>query len=82
MRVGVHQRQMAVRVAMRLAGGIAGPVSMLVVRVVDMAVLVAERRVDMLVLVPFGKVEIEPDRHQRAGHRQPNGDCLAEHGDC
>src|SRR6266700_2697836 len=54
---------------------------MLVVRVMDMAVLVRERLVSVLVLVALGKMEVNPTGDQEPGDRQPRGDRLAEQGD-
>ena len=54
MRMGVAQRRVAVPMRMRLADR--PVVRVPVVRVVSMAVLVFERLVRMLVLVPFGEM--------------------------
>ena len=53
-RVPVHQRRVAVPVGVRLAGRRAGSVGMLVVLVVAVAMLVLQRLMDMLVVVPLG----------------------------
>ena len=47
--------------------------------VMHMPVLVFERLVHMLVLVPFGEMQIKADRHQHAGSQQRGGQRLAEH---
>ena len=71
MRVAVHDRQVAVRVGVRLAYRVAGLVGMLVVRVVDMAVLVVERLVRVRVLMALRKMEVNPARDQQPGDHQP-----------
>ena len=67
MRVLVHERQVPVTVRVRLARRIARLVRVPVMRVVDMAVLVLERLVRVLVLMPLGEMEVKTDRHQHPG---------------
>src|SRR5579864_489893 len=80
-RVRMHDRPVTVRVGVRLAYRVAGLVLMLVVRVMDMAVLVREGGVSVLVLVALRKMEINAGRDQHPGDAQPRGDGLAEEGD-
>src|SRR5439155_26297044 len=59
----------------------AGLVPVLVVLVMDMAVLVREGLVRVLVLVALGKMEVNPTGDQQPGDRQPRRNGLAEQGD-
>jgi hypothetical protein len=60
MRVGVHERQVAVPMRVRLAGGVVGTVGMAVVEVVHMAMRMQGRLMRVRVLVPFGEVQRNP----------------------
>ena len=66
-RMPMHQARMAMPVGMRLAEWVGRFVLVLVVRIVAMAVLVLHRFMHMLVLVLFGQVQPDAERHQRAG---------------
>ena len=58
---------MPVRVGVRLACRVARRVAVAMMLVVDVAMLVVERLVAMLVLVPLGEMQRDTDRHQHAG---------------
>jgi hypothetical protein len=74
MRVRVVHGLVAVDVRMRLDHR--AVVRMLMVRVVDVAVLMLERGVRVIVLVLLGEVEIETEAHQRGGGNEDAGDRL------
>jgi len=56
-RMAVHQPRMNMRVAMRLTARIRGPVRMAVMQIMEVAMLMRERRMHVLVLVALGEVE-------------------------
>ena len=62
-RVSVPQWRVPMRVGVRLAGRIVRPVRVLVVRVMNVPMLVLERLMDVLVLVPLGEVQPDADAH-------------------
>ena len=74
----VHKPSVTVQVAVWLAYDIARNMHMLVVRVVEMAVLVFQRLVQMLVLVRLRKVQIDADPHQQRCADEGSGQRLAE----
>ena len=57
MRVAMDQRRVAMPMAVRFRGVDAGGVHVLVMGVVPMAVLMLQRVVGMLMLVPFGQMQ-------------------------
>ena len=63
-RVRMCQSVVFVRVRMRLLGRVTGLVLVLMVAVMNMAVVVFQRLVDMCVLVTFREVEPDADRHK------------------
>ena len=77
MRVLMHHARMDMLVAVRLARRIGGAVRVLVMRVVAVAVVVDHRLVLMRVLVPFGEVEIKPNREERRRNEERDRDRLA-----
>jgi hypothetical protein len=62
-RVLVPQGGVTVPVRVRLVGLHSGAVLMLVVRVVNVLVLMLQRFVKVLVIVCFGEVNVDADRH-------------------
>ncbi len=66
---------MAVRFARRKAWRMV----MLVMTVVDVAMVMLERFMRMLMAVRFGQVQPESDRHQNSGNDERRGDRFAEH---
>src|ERR1700734_1255974 len=78
-RMPVPQPVMPVPVRMRLAHR--PLVGMLMMMVVDMAVLVLDRFVRVVVLMVFGQMQPEAERHQRAGDDQLNRDRLVQEDD-
>ena len=63
-RMAVGKGRMPVTMGMRFARRIVRSVFMLVMFVMNMAVLVFDGVVAMLMLMPFDKVEIETEAHQ------------------
>ena len=55
-------------------------VGMPMVVIMDMSMFVFERLMEVFVLVPFGEVHPEADRHQDAGGGQLRTEPVAEHG--
>ena len=80
-RVPVHDGRVLVPVRVGLARRIVRRMRVPVMLVVAVAVLVLRRLVFMFVLVPFGDVEPQPDRHQRAGRQQVQAQRLVQHDD-
>ena len=78
MRMAVHQPRMNMRMGVRLAGGIHRPVVMAVMQVVDVPVLMRERRMLVPVLVALGEMEPQAQAHQRRGGEQRRRHRLAE----
>ncbi len=70
MRVAVHQRRMAVPMGMRLARRRRRVMLVAVMLVMDVAMLMLHRAVDVKMLVPFRDMEPKSERHQAAGGRQ------------
>lgn len=77
-RMLVAQPLMAMPVCMRLAGGIVGPMRVLVVLVVHVAVRVLQWLVFMLVRVILGDMQPDAESHQEAGRNQLNRDRLPQ----
>ncbi len=75
MRMPVPESVMPVPVRMRL--GHAAFVGVLMMWVVDVAVLVLERLVRMVMLMAFGQMQPEAKSHQRAGEDELGRDGLA-----
>ena len=69
-RMLVSHGRVMMPVRVRFAGGIVGPVFVLMVRVVDVPVLVVHRFVLVVVAVGFREVEVKPDCHQYASDHQ------------
>jgi hypothetical protein len=69
-RMAVAKRRMAMPMRVRLACGIAGGVIVLMVGVVNVAVIVDQFHVLVLMLMPFREMEIEAGRHQHTRGRQ------------
>ena len=63
-RVLVNDRKVHMAVRVRLANRVTGPVPMPMMLVVHVAMFVIERFVSVLVLMPLGEVQIQPDPHQ------------------
>jgi hypothetical protein len=78
MRVLVHDRQMAMSMRVWFYRRIAQAVRVLVVLIMHMAMLVFERLVRVLVLMPLGEMQVDPDRHQHAGSNELRGKGLSE----
>jgi len=70
MRVPVGHRLVLVPVTVRLSCLVFGRMCVRVVLVVDVAMLVLEGRMIVLMVVAFGHVQIHAERHQRAGGDQ------------
>jgi hypothetical protein len=77
-RVFVHQLSVAVQVAVWLAYEIAWRMHMLVMRVMEMAVLMFQGLVHMLVVVRLCQMQINADPHQQRSAEERNGQWLAE----
>src|SRR5215469_16389758 len=77
-RVLVHKALVPVPVAVRLFGGIAWAMRMLMVGVMDVPVLVVERLMHMPVFVPFGEMQVNTDRHEGGCANQRPGWCFPE----
>jgi len=71
-------RLMFVNMHVRFTGGIIGPMFMLMMFVVSMAVGMFHRLMDMLVIVPFRQMQEKTDAHQNGGDEQLAGDRLAK----
>ena len=80
-RVGMFHTTVLMPMGMWFTQWVIRSMLMLMMLVMDMAVLVVERLVPMLVLMPFGEMQVEADRHQQAGADQRQGHRLAEHQD-
>ena len=79
MRVFVPQGGVAVPVRMRLADR--AIMVMLMVLVMHMRMFVLQRFVDVLMVMAFGKMQPQPDRHQQAGTDQLDGHRFAKQGE-
>ncbi len=77
-RVLVSDWRVLVLVGVRLPGRVAGVMLVSVMLVVDMAMLVIQRLVAVFMLVAFGQVKVDTDRHQNRRADQLNCDRLAE----
>ena len=69
-RVPMHQALVAVPMAVRLARWIGFSMRVSVVLVVDVAMVVLQRPVNMLVLVPLGQMQPETNGHECASAEQ------------
>ncbi len=76
--MGVGQRLVLVRVAVRLSWRVVGGVSVLVVFVVDVAVFMLHRLVFVFVFVPLRKVQPDAHAHERSRHAEENGESFLE----
>src|SRR5215469_8076123 len=96
-RVLVYKALVPVPVAVRLFGGIARAMRVLMVGVMDVPVLVVERLMYMPVFVPLGEMQVNADRHEggcgdqrpawrfpekRQGKRRADKGCRREIGTC
>jgi hypothetical protein len=72
-RMPMHQRQVPMQMRVRLARRVVRTVAMLVMLVVGVPVLVLHRFVNMLMLMSFGEMEPQAQRHQPAGQQQFSG---------
>ena len=70
MGVAVRQRLMPVRMHVRLADRVVGPVSVPVVHVVDVGMGVRHRFVSVAMSVALGEMEPEPEAHQCSGRQK------------
>ena len=77
-RMFVHKPSMPVQMNVRLTDRIARRMRMLVMRVMEMAVLVFQGLVHMLVVVRFCQMQINADPHQQRRAEERNGQWLAE----
>ncbi len=77
-RMAVHQPRMNMDGGVRLAGGISRPVPVTVVQVVDVAMLMRERRMLVPMLMALGEKKPQPGTHQRRGGDERRGHRLAE----
>lgn len=80
-RMFVPQRRMMMPVRVRLARRIVGTVHVLMMRVVHMPMGVIYRFVLMFVLVSFGEMQVQPDRHQYTGCDEAQRQRVVEHED-
>lgn len=76
--VWVRMTQRRVRMGMRVRfGACLRNMIMLMVRIVDMLMIVGQRRMRVLMLVMLGEVQPKADHHQDRGQKQLNRDRLA-----
>ena len=68
-RMAMHERRVGMPMRMRLARGRVGVV-VLVMFVMKVAMLVLDRLVRMIMLVPLGEMQPKSERHQTAGDQQ------------
>lgn len=80
MRMSVYQALMAVPVAVRFPRRIGRGVEVPVVLIVDVAVLMLHRLVNMLVLMPLGQMQPQASGHQHTSAEQPNRERLRQDG--
>ena len=80
-RVPVHQRDVAVPVRVPRVRRHAVGVRMPVVAVVDVAVLVLDPLVHVLMAVALRQMQVEAERHEAAGRDQCPGERLVKQGD-
>jgi hypothetical protein len=81
-RVLVDHRLVSMQVHVWFANRVSGRMFVLMVFVVDMAMRMLERAVDVFVFMPLREMKIETDAHQERGSDQLNRHRLAEQGDC
>ena len=72
-RMAMHQGRVPMQMRVRLARWVFRTVAMLVMRVVSVPVLVLHRFVNVLMLMSFGQMEPQAQRHQPTGQQQFNG---------
>ena len=73
-RVAVPERIVAMPMRMRFDHR--SIVMMLVMHVVNVGMLVLDRCVRMFMVMALGEMQVQPNRHQRAGHQQLPGQRL------
>ena len=69
-RMLVHDRRVPMPVRVRFARRVPGRMVMPMVLVMGMPVFMLRGRVGVLVLMPLGQMQEEPDRHERGGERE------------
>jgi len=79
-RVFVRHRVMSMPMTMRLASRIIWVMCMLVVGIMSVPMLVLDRIVLVFMLMRFGQVQIEADRHQDTRTNQTSSKLFMEHG--
>ena len=77
-RMAVHHRGMPVRVDMRFASWVIGPMRVPMVLVMYMGMFVHRRLVFMLMLVVFDQMQPKADAHQHGGGNEASGEGFAE----
>ena len=77
----VDQASMGMPVHVGLADRVTRMMTMLVVVIMNMGVLMFQRLVDMVVVVPFHQMQIETNGHQHGRENQRNSQRFAKHGD-
>jgi hypothetical protein len=77
-RMPVHHRHMAMAVRMSLVRRLAGRMLVLMMFIVNVAVLMRDRLVHVLMAVPFRQMQVKADRHQAARRAQRPGDRFPE----
>ena len=78
-RVFVRHRVVPMPMTMRLASRIIWAMCMLVVGIMSVPMLVLDRIVLVFMLMRFGQVQIEADRHQDTRNDQTSSKLLMEH---
>ena len=79
-RVFMDHRRMLVSMRVRLAYRIVWPMDMLMMSIVAVPMFVHHLGVPVLVLMLFGYVQIDAERHQHTGNDQAKCDGLAKYG--
>jgi hypothetical protein len=77
----VRQPRVPMAMGMGLAGGIVSYVLVLLMLVVNVRMFVVQHLMLVGVLMPFGQVQLKPDRHQAGRRHELPGDRLCENGD-
>ena len=71
-RMAVDKRCMTVAMAVGLSGRILGPMAMLVMGVVPMAMLMLDGIMNMLMAMTFHEVQIKTNSHENGGNPKAN----------
>ena len=77
-RVFVPKGRVVMPVGVRLAGRIVGAVGVLVMLVVDVAMLMVHRLMQVVVFVLLGQMQIDAQRHEDGGGGELRGDRLTK----